>query len=57
MAAGWGAGAREGDAFAETRALRERFQRTATAITDVVVDLVPLSVYDELGTVRPGAAA
>jgi transposase InsO family protein len=41
----------------DLQALRERFQRPATAIADVVVDLVPLSVYDELGTVRPGAAA
>lgn len=38
-------------------ALRERFQAPASAFTDVVVDLVPLSVYDELGTVRPGVAA
>ena len=37
--------------------LRERFQPAAPAITDVVVELVPLSLYDELGTVRPGAAA
>jgi hypothetical protein len=36
-------------------ALRERFQRTGAPVTGVVVDLVPLSVYDEL--VHPGAAA
>lgn len=38
-------------------ALRERFQAPAAALTTVVVALVPLSVYDELGTVRGGAAA
>ena len=36
-------------------ALRERFQRTGAPVTGVVVDRVPLSVYDEL--VHPGAAA
>jgi hypothetical protein len=36
-------------------ALHERFQRSETAVSDVVVDLVPLSVYDEL--VHSGAAA
>jgi hypothetical protein len=38
-------------------ALRERFQRTRAPVTDVVVDLVPLSVYNELATLHPGAAA
>jgi transposase InsO family protein len=38
-------------------ALRERFQRTGAPVTDVVVDLVPLSVYNELATLHPGAAA
>lgn len=41
----------------DLQALRERFQAPAAALTNVVVELVPLSVYDELGTVRPGAAA
>lgn len=41
----------------DLEALRDRFQSTATPIADVVVDLVPLSVYDELGTVRTGATA
>lgn len=41
----------------DLQALRERFQSPAAALTNVVVDFVPLSVYDELGTVRPGAAA
>jgi transposase InsO family protein len=36
-------------------ALHERFQRSETAVSDVAVDLVPLSVYDEL--VHSGAAA
>ncbi|MFM2045777.1 MAG: hypothetical protein RLY86_4353 [Pseudomonadota bacterium] len=45
------------DRLPDLEALRDRFQSTATPIADVVVDLVPLSVYDELGTVRPGAAA
>ncbi len=38
-------------------ALRERFLRTRAPVTDVVVDLVPLSVYNELATLHPGAAA
>lgn len=37
--------------------LRERFQAPTAALTTVTVDLVPLSVYDELGTVRPGEPA
>ena len=37
--------------------LRKRFQRTRAPVTDVVVDLVPLSVYNELATLHPGAAA
>jgi hypothetical protein len=41
----------------DLQALRERFQRAEMPLTDVVVDLVPLSVYDELATVYPGAAA
>lgn len=41
----------------DLQVLRERFQTPAATIHDVVVDLVPLSVYDELGTVRAGAAA
>ncbi len=41
----------------DLQGLRERFQPDAPAITDVVVELAPLSLYDELGTVRPGAAA
>lgn len=41
----------------DLQVLRERFHSPATALPEVVVDLVPLSVYDELGTVRPGAAA
>ncbi|MFD1628186.1 IS21 family transposase, partial [Azospirillum griseum] len=41
----------------DPQGLRECFQPATPAITDVVVELVPLSVYDELGTVRPGAAA
>jgi len=36
-------------------ALRDRFQGRETALSDVVVDRVPLSVYDEL--VQSGAAA
>jgi hypothetical protein len=36
----------------DLQALQERFQPSSAAVTDVVVDLVPLSVYDELGTVR-----
>jgi hypothetical protein len=39
----------------DLQVLRERFQ-TPAATTDVVVTLVPLSVYDELATVRPGTA-
>jgi hypothetical protein len=38
-------------------ALHERFQRSETAASDVVVDLVPLSVYNELATMHPGAVA
>lgn len=45
------------DRLPDLEALRDRFRPTATSTSDVVVDLVPLSVYDELGTVRPGAAA
>jgi hypothetical protein len=36
----------------DLQSLRERFQPSSAAVTDVVVDLVPLSVYDELGTVH-----
>jgi hypothetical protein len=38
-------------------ALRERFLRTRAPVTDGVVDLVPLSIYNELATMHPGAAA
>jgi hypothetical protein len=36
----------------DLQVLRERFQSAAVSIADVAVDLVPLSVYDELGTVH-----
>jgi hypothetical protein len=36
--------------------LRERF-RPATAVPAVAIDLAPLSVYDELASIRPAAAA
>lgn len=41
----------------DPQTLRETFQPATAAPANVVVELVPLSVYDELGTVRPGAAA
>jgi hypothetical protein len=39
----------------DLQALRDRFQGRETALSEVVVDRVPLSVYDEL--VQSGAAA
>jgi hypothetical protein len=39
----------------DLQALCQRFQCRETAVKDVIVDLVSLSVYDEL--VHPGAAA
>jgi hypothetical protein len=38
-------------------ALRQRFAPAAAAVPDVVVELAPLHLYDELGTVRSGGAA
>jgi hypothetical protein len=38
-------------------ALRHRFAPAVAAIPTVVVELVPLHLYDELGTVRQGGAA
>jgi len=37
--------------------LRHRFVPDTAAIPDVVVELAPLNLYDELGTVRPAGAA
>ena len=36
--------------------LHRRFASDGTAIPDIVVELVPLHLYDELGTVRQGGA-
>jgi hypothetical protein len=38
-------------------ALGRRFPPDAAAIPDITVELVPLHLYDELGTVRAGSAA
>jgi hypothetical protein len=38
-------------------AMRQRFAPDVASIPDVVVELAPLHLYDELGTVRPGGAA
>jgi hypothetical protein len=37
--------------------LGRRFAPDPAAIPDITVELVPLHVYDELGTVRTGGAA
>src|SRR5215208_7123799 len=37
--------------------LDRRFAPDPAAIPDITVELVPLHLYDELGTVRPGGAA
>jgi hypothetical protein len=37
--------------------LGRRFAPEPVAIPDITVELVPLHLYDELGTVRPGEAA
>jgi hypothetical protein len=37
--------------------LGRRFGPDLTAIPDITVELVPLHLYDELGTVRAGGAA
>ena len=55
------AGAIEADLGAgrlpDLQVLAERFRPAAAACADVAIDLVPLSVYDELGTVGPGTPA
>jgi hypothetical protein len=38
-------------------ALGRRFTPDAAAIPNITVELVPLHLYDELGTVRAGSAA
>ena len=37
--------------------LERRFAPDPAAIPDIAVELVPLHLYDELGTVRAGGAA
>jgi hypothetical protein len=37
--------------------LERRFAPDPTAVPDITVELVPLHLYDELGTVRLGDAA
>jgi hypothetical protein len=41
----------------DLESLSERFRATATVLPHVVITLMPLCAYDELGTVRPGGAA
>jgi hypothetical protein len=41
----------------DLESLSERFRATATVLPHVVITLLPLCAYDELGTVRPGGAA
>jgi hypothetical protein len=38
-------------------ALARRFAPDPAAIPDIIVELAPLHLYDELGTVRVGGAA
>jgi len=41
----------------DLHSLGRRFAPDLTAIPDITVELVPLHLYDELGTVRAGGAA